>query len=137
MVNKLLEAGANVNKTDKSGRTALHWASIQGHLEPTKVLVEKGIDYNKATNGGTTALHLLVDGNHIKCVEVLIDKNNNGGSPLEFESKDEDGKTPMDLAKEKKLKELCFMLKEKRNLAPGEKQIVVSFRQETHSNIPM
>ncbi len=33
----LIEKGALVRQTDKSGRTALHWASISGHRDAVEV----------------------------------------------------------------------------------------------------
>eukprot|EP00953_Heterococcus_sp_UTEX-ZZ885_P016965 9526-Heterococcus_DN1.PRE.1 len=33
----LLSKGAPVDQADKSGRTALHWAAISGHLQATEV----------------------------------------------------------------------------------------------------
>lgn len=37
----LIEKGAPVDQTDKSGRTALHWAAISGHKEATDLLLGK------------------------------------------------------------------------------------------------
>lgn len=37
----LMEKGAPVDQTDKSGRTALHWAVISGHKEATDILLGK------------------------------------------------------------------------------------------------
>ncbi|CAN0484934.1 unnamed protein product [Hapterophycus canaliculatus] len=40
-MNYLMEKGAPVDQTDKSGRTALHWAVISGHKEATDILLGK------------------------------------------------------------------------------------------------
>lgn len=40
-MNYLMEKGAPVDQTDKSGRTALHWAVISGHKEATDILLAK------------------------------------------------------------------------------------------------
>lgn len=37
----LMDKGAVVDQTDKSGRTALHWAVISGHKEATDILLGK------------------------------------------------------------------------------------------------
>ena len=41
IMNYLMEKGAPVDQTDKSGRTALHWAVISGHKEATDILLGK------------------------------------------------------------------------------------------------
>ncbi len=41
IMNYLMEKGAPVDQTDKSGRTALHWAVISGHKEATDILLAK------------------------------------------------------------------------------------------------
>jgi ankyrin repeat protein len=38
----LIEKGATVDQPDKSGRTALHWATISGHREAATLLVASG-----------------------------------------------------------------------------------------------
>lgn len=44
IMNYLLDKGAPVDQTDKSGRTALHWAVISGHKEATDILLGKVIN---------------------------------------------------------------------------------------------
>ena len=60
MVNVLLEAGAEVNKTNIDGDTPLHEASRRGHLEVVNVLVAAGAEVNKTNNGGGIPLHWAV-----------------------------------------------------------------------------
>ncbi len=45
-VQKLLEAGADVNQRDNTGFTALHWAAMTNKLEVAKLLLRKKADIN-------------------------------------------------------------------------------------------
>ena len=54
----LLKAGADVNKADNLGCTALYRASSKGHTDIVHTLIKAGADVNKATNYGLTALFL-------------------------------------------------------------------------------
>ena len=56
VVKLLVEKGAEVNRTDTSGKTALMFASRQGHVEVVKLLIEKGAEVNRTDPYGGTAL---------------------------------------------------------------------------------
>ncbi len=122
----LIDLGANVNQKDKAGRTALHWAAIAGHQEPIKILLQHGADYNIANSSGSTCLINAVENGKLEVVTVLLDHHvkvgagEAKGEKLNMDAKDESGKTAMDWAKEKKMGEVEFMLKEGRPLKPGE-----------------
>ena len=49
---------ASVNKSNKSGRRALHYAAAAGHAGLVSVLLEKGADPEKRDDKGQTAAHL-------------------------------------------------------------------------------
>ena len=51
-----LSSGAELNGTDRSGRTALHLAAATGHAEAVKVLLEREADVDLETKDGDTAL---------------------------------------------------------------------------------
>lgn len=55
-VRRLLEAGADVNATDRDGDTALMFAALKGHAEVVRELLENGADVNFAARNGWTAL---------------------------------------------------------------------------------
>ena len=46
-----------MNKGDNDGRTALHSAAQEGHLDVTKYLISQGAEVNKGDNDGWTAFH--------------------------------------------------------------------------------
>ena len=56
VVRLLCDAGADKDKADNSGCTALIWASTRGHLEVARLLCEAGADKDKAKQDGDTAL---------------------------------------------------------------------------------
>ncbi|KAL9258631.1 E3 ubiquitin-protein ligase XBAT33-like protein [Drosera capensis] len=58
----------NVTRADYlSGRTALHFASINGHVSTLSRFV------NKAADGGITALHMAAVNGYFDCVQLLLD----------------------------------------------------------------
>ncbi|CAL1543867.1 unnamed protein product [Lymnaea stagnalis] len=58
----LLEAGAEVNKVDSKGVSALYKAVVGGCLKNVDILIAFGADVNQKCNDGGTALHAAVDG---------------------------------------------------------------------------
>jgi ankyrin repeat protein len=54
----LLENGAEVNRKDKDGRTAVMLASIEGHKSTIELLVEHGANLSLTENRGNTALQI-------------------------------------------------------------------------------
>ena len=71
-VERLLTAGADVNKKDAGLNTALHWAADKGHLEVVRVLVAKGADVNARDLGDWTPLLRAVVRRHTNTVQFLI-----------------------------------------------------------------
>ena len=71
VVSLLIEEGANVNMRNKDGRTPLHKASIDGHLEIVKLLFKKGANIHIKDNNGNTALHLVNKKEHPKIAKFL------------------------------------------------------------------
>ena len=53
---RLLDKGADPNKTSKEGRAPLLAAVQEGHLPVTELLLAKGADPNKASKDGHVAL---------------------------------------------------------------------------------
>jgi ankyrin repeat protein len=60
-VKLLLEHGADIERRDLEGNTALHWAAAQGKSDVVRFLVEKWPEGKKAlTNKGMTPLLMYV-----------------------------------------------------------------------------
>ena len=72
----------------------MHYAIELMHLNTVKLFLSYGVDINKPDSSGQTALHLAVSKGMVRMVKLLIE---NGSR---YDIKDENGRTPMDLAKE-------------------------------------
>jgi ankyrin repeat protein len=74
---------------DTKGRTALHWATLRGHLEAVEILFGMQTDLKAQDEDGMTALHLSATQGNIDIVRLLADKgdqcsvqNVDGWSPI-------------------------------------------------------
>ncbi|MCA7010841.1 ankyrin repeat domain-containing protein [Wolbachia endosymbiont of Tribolium confusum] len=75
IVNTLLKAkGINVNAADQDGKTPLHFAAENSHVDIVKLLIEKGADVNAAGQDGRTPLHFAAENSHVDVVKLLIEK---------------------------------------------------------------
>ncbi len=63
---------ANVNATDKAGRTVLHIAAQSGFVEMINYLAPKISNINARTTSNITALGLAIQNNHAACVIALL-----------------------------------------------------------------
>ncbi|KAL0274200.1 UNVERIFIED_CONTAM: hypothetical protein PYX00_006680 [Menopon gallinae] len=90
-----IKKGVNVNLTDKSGYTALHYASRNGHLEMCKLLLSHNADVNSLTRAGrASSLHRTASAGHTDVFQFLLES----GAKTDF--KDSDGKTVLHRAVE-------------------------------------
>ncbi|KAF8245176.1 hypothetical protein K440DRAFT_604272 [Wilcoxina mikolae CBS 423.85] len=64
LVERLLNAGANVNAIVGKGRTALQFAALEGHRGIVETLLKSGANDNLVSPFDETALELAVNGNH-------------------------------------------------------------------------
>ncbi len=107
----LVEKGAAVDLADKSGRTALHWSVISGHKEATAYLLELGANPFAVTTSKMTPLHGATEAGKVDIVRLLIEKAADKKLDM-FNAKDDDGKTPCDLAVAKGEKATIQLLKQ-------------------------
>jgi len=70
----LIEAGADVNKTDHDHFTPLMYAAYHNHPSVALVLLESNCAVNKTDKQGWTALHWGIDRDHPDIVQLLVDK---------------------------------------------------------------
>jgi len=113
-VEKLIDAGANLDANDQTGQTALHYAAKAGQIAVAKLLIANGADVNagewtplqeaashskelvelllakgaEINTGKWTPLHIAVFG-HNEIVELLIAKGAN------VNARDDFGRTPL------------------------------------------
>jgi len=111
-VKKLIEQGANVNMTDDSGFTSLHYASREGNVEIVRLLLQKGANTNNQNKIGFTALHYAVMNGNIDIASLLLKKgamtdieNVLGYTPLYYVYRERNSKM-LDLFEEKESTQL-------------------------------
>ena len=72
-IEKLIEAGANVNLRDEKGCTALISAAQNGVEDCLEQLIDSGADVNSSDDNGNTALIAAARNNYEACMKSLID----------------------------------------------------------------
>ena len=70
----LLRRGANINKRNNQGKSALYMAAAKGHLHIVRYLVKKGADIHARNKDGDTALLFAAFKGHYRVVEYLYRK---------------------------------------------------------------
>ena len=71
-VELLLELGANINKTNKIGCTALHEAVLNGHVEIVKLLLQNEPDVGAKVRNQNTALQFAAQKGHLEITKLLL-----------------------------------------------------------------
>ena len=72
MVQVLIDAGADVDTEDNTGRSPLHLASREGNMAIVKMLVEAGADVSATDNEGDTCLAMAAQLGHTETVRYLV-----------------------------------------------------------------
>lgn len=114
-VQKLIDAGANVNEQSYTGITALMTAAGMGKADIVKVLLAKKADVNAKAQGGFTALMQAALAGRPEVAKILLEA---GADP---NAEDMTGKTAADWAEEKKHKDIVEMI-ERRGGRHGKKR---------------
>ena len=108
----LINAGANIDAKDSSGRTALHLAAKEGKVEAVVELIKAGANIDAEDDSRSTALHLAAEINmsnnrvttsaasirtkpYIKILELLIKAG------ADFKKENRSQHTSLDIAKNK------------------------------------
>ena len=100
LVNDLIVLGANLDRQDIYGRTALHWCARDNRPEIARMLIDAGADLNIQDTDGWTALHRCAMWNRPEILRMLIDAGADKTIPTN------DGKLPYELATTSGLKKL-------------------------------
>jgi hypothetical protein len=88
----LIANDGNPNQTDPEGRTALHYAALNGNLTIIAILVKANAKLDVKDTLGNTALHLAADRNQPEAARLLLDV----GAPVDPENRN--GMTPLMMA---------------------------------------
>ena len=70
----LLDAGADIDATDRFGSTALHAAAIVGKMRLVKLLLRRGADKSHKDTWGNTAHHYAVKWHHTRVAPLLSEE---------------------------------------------------------------
>jgi hypothetical protein len=117
VINILLKAGADVNRVNYDGMTALMWgATPMGDPGAVRLLLDAGADvnasYRRSNTAGATALMLAASLGLAEIAVLLI------GYWAEISARDNDGKTALDRALENGHEDIVKLLKEARRPMP-------------------
>jgi uncharacterized protein len=89
----LLDAGANPNASDSSGRTALMQASSYGYEDAVVRLIEHGADVNLRDHKGRSALMYAAAGKYVDAIPQLLQHG------VDIRARDLDAKTALEVAR--------------------------------------
>jgi ankyrin repeat protein len=74
LITLLIERGANLEALDSAGRTPLHCAAAEGHLENVRVLVDHGANLDGKNVFGSTPLGEALSSGHGQIADFLKDR---------------------------------------------------------------
>lgn len=72
IVDLLIAHGAEANRRNGEGQTALHWSSQNGHIEVAKVLLAHGADLEPVDSDEALPLHWAEAEGHEDLVEFFM-----------------------------------------------------------------
>ena len=106
LVEDLLCMGVNINVYDETHRTALSWASENGHEAVVKVLIKaKQADIESKDMKGRTPLSWAVQSGNVGVVKLLLETGR-----ANVEAEDDAGVTPLEYAKNGEHEEITKLL---------------------------
>lgn len=104
LVEKMLNAGANIDATTRQGVTALHSAILLGQIRIVEMLVSRGANVNAQDSARNSPLMAAAACGQIAIVKSLLSHGANAGL------KNSAGETPRDVARKKGYAEVALVL---------------------------
>ncbi len=102
-----IQKGADVNKKDQYGKTALMWAVGLGHIDIVKLLIKHKVDLDVTGEYGRTVLMDALESDYTDIANLLIQKG------ADVNKKDQYGKTALMHAAKKGYTDIVKLLLEK------------------------
>lgn len=109
----LLERGANLETTTRSGATPLILAARSGHADVVRLLLAGGANIDAATEQGVTALIYAAMGCHAETVKTLLDAG------ADVTAKSRSGRTALGWARHKGCQDTVILLEALGNAESG------------------
>ena len=107
-INLLVAHGADVNAVNEAGRTPLYEAVRVGHKAAVNALLSNGADVRmRYASSKSSVLHLAVKDDNYQVAGLLLDS---GADP---KARNVQGDRPLDIAKDRKNKDMVRLLKGK------------------------
>jgi ankyrin repeat protein len=98
-VRTLLQQGADINRPQGDGMTALHWAAERGDHDLAALLLQSGADTGAGTRiGRHTPLHVAAKGGHHLVVRLLLERNAGTGAKADVNATTTTGAVPLHFA---------------------------------------
>ena len=104
VVRVLLEGGANVDRTEAGGNTALHYAAHYGHLDVCRLLLDWGAKVDPQGAWNYNPLHDAAWAGHLSVVKLLVERG------ADVSLKNDFGQTASDVARSEGYKEMAEWL---------------------------
>eukprot|EP01038_Epipyxis_sp_PR26KG_P010974 gene10974-14742_t len=130
IVKLLLAAKADANIHSKSGGSALHYAARVGHIAAIELLLAAGANVNAKNNWGQTPLHEAAFEGQVLAFKALLTSDS-----LSLEIIDNNGRSPLDLARKFEIKEMFRSAQIARATAKDEKLLLKKSQAENINKV--
>ncbi|CAG2243985.1 unnamed protein product [Mytilus edulis] len=100
-----------INRPNVKGYTPFYLAISNGHIEIANTIIKHGADPNYQNEDGSTPLHIACETNKLEMVKTLLVQYN-----VDINKEDNKGRTPLDISKIHKLKDISEMLIEREQI---------------------